>query len=324
MLRKHIERPAQPGPVRSVIAGGPLPRVTEASKGRPRPRTDGPCRPTSRAQHRLLAGRRKDLPERAPAGIDAPRLDAGHSGGGDAGNLGQGPNRQARSRPGAPDRFPRLLHRVTILGHTAVEHGRHAVLPISPVLLTRSQEYVQGLTDYRYSGAAASAQGQQGLSQWLRVFLQAVAIAVTQAEEFAASLEKLRLRWEQDLAPKRREQNLRATPRADSATSRILATLQEHPVLTTASVMRLFDVSRPAAVTALVELASAGVLTKRRLDRRTGGYLAMDVFSLITTEERQLASTRWDTGTAKPARPTPYPADGVGPAPSGGSPDMGG
>jgi len=171
------------------------------------------------------------------------------------------------------------------------------------VLLTRSQEYVQGLTDYRYSGAAASAQGQQGLSQWLRVFLQAVAIAVTQAEEFAASLEKLRLRWEQDLAPKRREQNLRATPRADSATSRILATLQEHPVLTTASVMRLFDVSRPAAVTALVELASAGVLTKRRLDRRTGGYLAMDVFSLITTAERQLASTRWDTGT--PNRPDP-------------------
>jgi hypothetical protein len=67
--------------------------------------------------------------------------------------------------------------------------------------------------------------------------------------------------------------------------------------------MRLFDVSRPAAVTALDELASAGVLTKRRLDRRTGGYLAMDVCSLLTTAERQLASTRWDNGTAKPARP---------------------
>ena len=75
-------------------------------------------------------------------------------------------------------------------------------------------------------------QGQQGVSQWLRVFLQAVGIAVTQAEQFAASLDDLRLRWEQDLAAKRREQNLRETPRADSATSRILATLQEHPVLT--------------------------------------------------------------------------------------------
>lgn len=107
--------------------------------------------------------------------------------------------------------------------------------------------------------------------------MQAVGVAVTQAEAFAASLEDLRLRWEQDLAVKRREQNLRETPRIDSATSRILATLQGHPVLTTASAMRLFDVSRPAAVTALDELAAAGVLVKRRLDRWTGGYLAMDV-----------------------------------------------
>ena len=121
---------------------------------------------------------------------------------------------------------------------------RHAVLPISPVLLTRSQEYVQGLTDYRYSGATASGRGQQGVSPWLRVFLQAVGIAVTQAEQFAASLEEFRLRWEQDLAAKRREQNLRPRPRADSATSRILATLQEHPVLTS-SVMRLLNVSSP-------------------------------------------------------------------------------
>lgn len=183
---------------------------------------------------------------------------------------------------------------------------RHAILPISPVLLTRSQEYVQGLTDYRYSGPPTSIQAQEGVSQWVRVFLQAVGIAVTQAEAFAARLDDLRAGWEDDVAAKRREHNLRETPRADSATSRILATLQEHPVLTTASAMRLFDVSRPAAITALDELAAAGVLAKRRLDRRTGAYLAMDVFQLITSAERQLASTRWDTGSVAPARPTPY------------------
>jgi Fic family protein len=194
---------------------------------------------------------------------------------------------------------------------------RHAVLPISPVLLTRSQDYVQGLTDYRYSGAPTSLPAREAVSAWLRVFLLAVGTAVTQAEQFAASLAELRLRWEQDVAAKRREQNLRATPRADSATSRILATLQEHPVLTTASVMRLFEVSRPAAVTALDELASAGVLAKRRLDRQTGGYLAMDVFALITAAERQLASTRWDTGRARPARPTPYPVERMTQAPGG-------
>jgi hypothetical protein len=70
--------------------------------------------------------------------------------------------------------------------------------------------------------------------------------------------------------------------------------------------MRLFDVSRPAAIAALDELAEAEVLVKRRLDRRTHAYLAMDVFALITFAERQLASTRWDTGAAQPSRPTPY------------------
>lgn len=176
---------------------------------------------------------------------------------------------------------------------------------------TRSQEYVQGLTDYRHSGPATSSQGQHGVSQWLRVFLQAVAIAVTQAEQFAASLDELRTRWEEEVAAKRRGLKLRETPRTDSAISRILATLQEHPVLTAASVVRLFDVSRPAAVTALDELAAAGVLEKRRLDGRTSGYLAMDVFALINSAERRLASTRWDTGSARPSRAAPYsPADG--------------
>ncbi len=194
---------------------------------------------------------------------------------------------------------------------------RQAVLPISPVLLTRSREYVEGLTAYRYAGEPAGPEAQRGVSTWLEVFLQAVGVAVVQAEQFAASLDELRTHWERNVAERRREQNVRETPRTDSAISRVLETLQEHPVLTTASVMRLFGVSRPAAVAALDELASAGVLTKRRLDRRTSGYLAMDVFRLITFAERQLASTRWDTATAPPARPSPYrppppePSEGV-------------
>lgn len=183
---------------------------------------------------------------------------------------------------------------------------RQALLPVSPVLLTRSQEYVQGLTAYRYAGSSTSVEAQRGVSDWLRTFLNAVSIGVAQAESFAASLDDLRDRWEADVATKRREQQLRETPRADSATARILATLQEHPVLTTGTVMRLFDMSRPAAGAALEELTLAGVLTKRRLDGRTSAYLATDVFDLINFAERQLASTRWDTNAVDPSRPAPY------------------
>jgi Fic family protein len=183
---------------------------------------------------------------------------------------------------------------------------RNAVLPISPVLLTRSAEYVDGLTAYRYAGPPDGPAGRAAVSAWLRVFLRAVAIAVVQAEAFAAGLHDLRARWEGEVAARRRDQNLRGLPRADSATARILAALQEHPVLTTASVMRVFEVSRPSAVAALDELTAARILTRRRLHGRTGAYLAMDVFELITSAERQLASTRWDTSAATPSRPVPY------------------
>lgn len=183
---------------------------------------------------------------------------------------------------------------------------RNAVLPISPVLLTRSQEYVEALTAYRYSGSASDPAGVAAISAWLRTFLRAVSTAVTQAADFASDLDELRERWERDVATERRKRNVRETPRADSAGYRVLGSLQEHPVLTAGSVMRLFEVSRPAAVAALDELTAAGVLVKKRLDGRTSGYLAMDVFRLITFAERQLASTRWDTSAADPSRPTPY------------------
>lgn len=113
--------------------------------------------------------------------------------------------------------------------------------------------------------------------------------------------------WDEALASWRNLHDRRETPRADSATARILGTLQEHPVLTASSVARLFDVSRGAAARALDELSEAGVLTRRRLDGRTSAYLAMDVFELITFAERRLASTRRDTGRSRPSRPAPCP-----------------
>lgn len=184
---------------------------------------------------------------------------------------------------------------------------KHAVLPVSPVLLTRSQQYVDGLTAYRHSGDAAGFEGTAAVSAWLRVFLQAVTISVGQAEDFAARLDELRDHWDEALASWRYLNDRRETPRADSATARILETLQEHPVLTASSVVRLFDVSRGAAARALDELSEAGVLTRRRLDGRTSAYLSVDVFELITFAERRLASTRWDTGSGPPSRPVPYP-----------------
>ncbi|MET0416983.1 MAG: hypothetical protein ABW022_13275 [Actinoplanes sp.] len=79
---------------------------------------------------------------------------------------------------------------------------------------------------------------------------------------------------------------------------RLLPLLPEVPVTTAASVGNLLDVSAQAARLALEELADAGILSRRNVDRGTTAYLAREVFDLPTLTERQLASTRWDTRAA--------------------------
>jgi Fic family protein len=53
-----------------------------------------------------------------------------------------------------------LIH--TVLVRRGLTH--HAVLPISPVLLTRPQDYVQGLTNYPNNGPPTSWPAQVGIS----------------------------------------------------------------------------------------------------------------------------------------------------------------
>lgn len=54
------------------------------------------------------------------------------------------------------------------------------MLPLSLVLLTRSDTYLDGLTAYRHDRAASSADAQSCLETWLWTFLHAAELAVDQ------------------------------------------------------------------------------------------------------------------------------------------------
>jgi Fic family protein len=182
---------------------------------------------------------------------------------------------------------------------------RAAVLPISLVLLTRSQEYVEGLTSYRYQGHAGGLAANAGINGWLEVFLQAVRVAVQQAQRFIAELAELRQEWADRHIEYRTAKGLSRTPRADAAVMQLLPLLPEVPVSTTQSIQRLLGISDPAARAALEELAEAGIVSRKKVDFGTTAYLARDVFELLTLTERRLASTRWDTRDSPPRRPAP-------------------
>ncbi|TNC51017.1 hypothetical protein, partial [Mumia zhuanghuii] len=80
---------------------------------------------------------------------------------------------------------------------------------------------------------------------------------------------------------------LRPTPRADSASARLLQLLPEAPVVTASTLQQILGVSFPAASTALDELRQAGVVTTFKIERRATAYLATEVLDLITVAERQ-------------------------------------
>ncbi len=178
-----------------------------------------------------------------------------------------------------------------------------AVLPVSLVLSTLRERYVEGLTAYRYLGDPDAPGAAAGVAAWLTTFLDAVLIAAEQATKLAEEVETLRTDWLDSIARHRAAVAKRPTPRANSATARILNLLTEAPIMTTATAQRLLQISFPPARAALEELADAGIMRRKSVDRGTTGYVAHDVLDLISYTERRLASTQFDTRASQPNRP---------------------
>ncbi len=188
-----------------------------------------------------------------------------------------------------------------------------AVLPVSLVLATLRDAYVAGLTSYRHEGPPESDVAQAAMQQWLGIFIHAASLATEQSIQLLSTIEELRSDWLARLSAHRASLGVRQTPRADSATARLLPRLPEAPVVTAGSLQRILDVSFPAASTALEELAAAGVLRRRKIERGTTAYMATEILDLITHTERRLASTRFDTRVSGPHRGVPASPNGIQP-----------
>lgn len=180
-----------------------------------------------------------------------------------------------------------------------------AVLPISLALATLRDDYVQGLTAYRYLATPGSADAVAAISQWLELFVRAATIAVDHSATLIGRIADLRSDWTGRLSAHRETVGLRAAPRAGSAVARLLELLPEAPVVTATILSRILGVSFPAASAALDELRQAGILHPKSIERGATAFIARDVLDLITMTERALASTKFDTRTSAPNRPVP-------------------
>lgn len=181
-----------------------------------------------------------------------------------------------------------------------------AVLPVSLVLATFSDRYVEGLTDFRVGIDDGAGERDAGANRWLRTFATSVIEAVAEADRLRAELESLRDEWAEQLDAARLEAGRKRGPRSDSTTMRLLENLPATPVLTTRTVESMYGVSEPAAARALDELATARILQVRSAGAgRRRLHIARAVLDLVTVSERRLASTRFDTRVSEPVRNVP-------------------
>lgn len=173
--------------------------------------------------------------------------------------------------------------------------GLRALPPISLILATWSQDYIDGLNGTRYVGAPGSVEVHTGINRWIALFASACARAVEDAGQFEERVRALQSSW--------RERVGRA--RSDSAVSLLIEALPAAPVLTTTTVAELVGRSFQAANQAIERLVEAGVLVQVSVGRRNRAFEARELVDAFTAFERRLSSPEGDTLVSPPARRVP-------------------
>ncbi|MEO6318640.1 MAG: Fic family protein [Acidimicrobiales bacterium] len=169
------------------------------------------------------------------------------------------------------------------------------VPPISLILATRAQDYLAGLSDYRYLGAPDHVKAVAGVNRWIGTFAAAAHRAALDAGTFEARIDALRADWRRRLG----------RVRAGSAVDGLLDRLPGTPILTVNTAAALVGRSLPATNEAIDRLVRARVLTQITVGRRNRAWEAAEVMDAFTDFERALASPSGDARAAPPERVVP-------------------
>lgn len=170
------------------------------------------------------------------------------------------------------------------------------VPPVSLVLATWSNDYVNGLMTYRHLSEPDSSERSTAAAEWLRTFASAMSRACNDAISYSAEIDNITAEWCTKLGK----------VRAGSSTDRLLGVLPGAPIVTVESASKLIDRSKARTSDAVNVLAEAGVLRQRNIGRqRYRVFEATDVLDLFTGLERALASPTGNTRTDNPVRLVP-------------------
>lgn len=173
------------------------------------------------------------------------------------------------------------------------------LVPVSLVLATWAQDYISGLTAFRYHGPATSRAAHAGINLWVARFAAACTRAVADAVAFEAQIALIEEGWRDRLG----------SVREGSAVDLLLRALPGAPLFMVTGAATLIDRSYIAANEAIARLLDAGVIQQVSMGRRNRAFEAQDIVIAFTDLERRLASSVGNTSIAPPARKVPiHPA----------------
>lgn len=167
--------------------------------------------------------------------------------------------------------------------------------PISLVLATSPQDYVEGLMATRYKGKVTARAAHAGINLWVERFATACTRAVTDVRHFQTQARSIREAWRKRLGK----------VRAHSASERLMDLLLSTPIVTVKTAAAMIQRTFPATNNAVAALVGAGILKQISLGKRNRAFEAPEVLTAFTSLERRLASPAGDTRVAKPVRLTP-------------------
>ncbi len=173
--------------------------------------------------------------------------------------------------------------------------GLRVLPPISLILATWSQDYIDGLMGTRYVGAPDSGQAHTGLNRWIALFAVTCSRAVEDASHFEERVSALQLSWRERVG----------RVRSDSAVGLLIEALPASPVLTTSTAAELVGRSFQATNQAIERLVETGALAQVSVGRRNRAFEARELVDAFTAFERRLASPEGDTLVSPPARRAP-------------------
>lgn len=184
------------------------------------------------------------------------------------------------------------------LSHMVLRHARlctRSIAPVSLVLATAKNPYIQALNDYRFDQNGSQKSSLSSCtSGWVEFFGAAVVDACARAMDFEGRIAGLREQWQETVRP-----------RAGSAAELLLDALPGNPVVSIESARRLTGRSYPAARGAVRALEAAGILVQNSKNRKSGLYVATSVLDEFTHYERALATISGDTRSERPRRNVP-------------------